>query len=238
MTLPYKRILLKISGEALMGDKNYGHDPAVMQRISQEILDIYNKGIEICLVVGGGNIFRGVTGAAMGMERTTADYIGMLATIMNALAMQNSLEKQGVQTRVLSAIPVSTICEPYIRRRATRHMEKGRIVIFAAGIGSPFFTTDTVAALRAVEMRCDLLLKGTQVDGVYSDNPNTNQDAVRYEEVTYKKVLKDELKIMDAAAISLAKENDMPIMVFSIQKPGELARVLQHQGEYTLIKVD
>jgi uridylate kinase len=193
-------------------------------------------GVEICLVVGGGNIFRGIAGAAAGMERSSADYMGMLATVMNALALQNLLEKKEVRTRVLSAIPMMTVCEPYVRRRAMRHMEKKRIVIFAAGTGNPFFTTDTAAALRAVEMNCDALLKGTQVDGVYTDDPRKNPKAKRYEKLDYKKVLADDLKVMDASAISLARENKVPIVVFSIHNKGGFADVIQGKGKFTIIQ--
>src|SRR5579883_2154350 len=207
---PYRRVLLKISGEALMGGQEYGLEPETVAAL----------GIQVCLVIGGGNIFRGVSGAAQGMERATADYMGMLATVINSLAMQAALESLGVQTRVQSAIPMSTVCEPYIRRRAVRHMEKGRVVIFAAGTGNPFFTTDTAAALRASEMGCDALLKGTKVDGVYSADPNKVTNAERYDRLTYLDVLARDLQVMDAAAISLARENRIPILVFSIQESG------------------
>lgn len=234
----YKRVLLKLSGEALMGDLKFGHDVKTIDRISSDIKEVYQMGIEICLVVGGGNIYRGVSAAAMGMERASADYMGMLATVINALALQNSLEKKGVPTRVLSAIPMMTICESYIRRRAVRHMEKGRVVIFASGTGNPFFTTDTAAALRAVEMSCDALFKGTQVDGVYSADPHKHNDAVRYNELTYKDVLTRDLAVMDASAISLARENNIPIIVFSIHNEGAFAEVVQKQGKYTIIQGD
>lgn len=231
----YKRVLLKLSGEALMGSRQFGQDRDTIQRFATDIAEAYHKGIQLCLVVGGGNIFRGVSGAAEGMDRATADQMGMLATTINALAIQNALDNIGIPSRVQSAITMSSICEPYIRRRAIRHMEKGRIVIFACGIGSPFFTTDTAAALRAVEMHCDVLLKGTQVDGVYSDNPRLNPEAKRYTTLSHMDVLKQELKIMDAAALSLAKENNLPIMVFSLHESGELWRVINHQGQFTLI---
>lgn len=231
----YRRVLLKLSGEALMGDREYGLDPVIVERIANEVKTVSELGVEICLVIGGGNIFRGMSGAAAGMERATADYMGMLATVMNALAMQNALERAGAATRVLSAIPMQTICEPYIRRRAVRHMEKNRIVIFAAGTGNPFFTTDTAAALRASEMGCDALFKATKVDGVYTADPFEVPDAERYETLTYMEVLSKDLKVMDAAAISLARENDIPILVFSILDSGAFANVIQRKGKYTII---
>lgn len=218
-----------------MGDLNYGIDLATVDRIADDVQAVVGQGVELCLVVGGGNIFRGLSGAAQGMDRASADQIGMLATVMNALALQNTMENKGIETRVQSAIPMSTISEPYIRRRAIRHMEKGRVVIFAAGTGNPFFTTDSAAALRAAEMKCDALLKGTQVDGVYSDDPKTNPDAEFHETLTYMDVLSRDLKVMDAAAISLARENDIPVLVFSIGEAGGLARVLAGQGRYTTI---
>ena len=233
---PYKRVLLKVSGEALMGDREYGLEPETVERVAAEVKAVVALGIEVCLVIGGGNIFRGISGAAQGMERASADYMGMLATVINSLAMQSALERQGVQTRVQSAIPMSTVCEPYIRRRADRHMEKGRIVIFAAGTGNPFFTTDTAAALRAVEMKCDLLVKATQVDGVYSADPRKDKTAVRYETLTFMDVLANELEVMDATAIALCRENDLPIMVFNLHEPGAFAKVLAGQGRYTLIE--
>ena len=232
----YRRVLIKLSGEGLMGGREYGLDGATVARIAEEIRSVVEMGIEVCLVIGGGNIFRGLSGAAAGMERTSADYMGMLATVINSLAMQNALEKAGLQTRVQSAIPMSTVCEPYIRRRADRHMEKGRIVIFAAGTGNPFFTTDTAAALRAVEMKCDLLVKATQVDGVYSADPKKDKNAVRYESLTFMDVLANELEVMDATAIALCRENDLPIMVFNLHEPGSFAKVLAGQGRYTLIE--
>ena len=215
----FKRVLLKVSGEALMGDGAYGIDVATVDRIAGEVKTALEQGAEVCMVIGGGNIFRGLTGAADGMDRSSADYMGMLATVMNALAMQNGLERQGVQTRVLSAIPMTTVCEPYIRRRAMRHMEKGRVVIFAAGTGNPFFTTDTAAALRAAEMSCDALMKGTNVDGVYSADPKKDATAERYDSLSYMDVLARDLKVMDASAVSLSRENGIPIIVFSIQNP-------------------
>lgn len=231
----YQRVLLKLSGESLMGDQGYGIDPKLVLRVAKEIRAIKAKGIEICLVVGGGNIFRGISGAAKGMERTTGDYMGMLATLMNALAIQDALEDLEVDTRVLSALPISAVCEPYIRRRAKRHIEKGRVVIFAAGTGNPFFTTDTAAALRAAEMNCDLILKGTRVDGVYSADPEKDKSATHLPQLTYKEVLSRDLAVMDASAISLARENGIPMIVFSINSEGALERVLQHQDRFTLI---
>ena len=234
-TPQYNRILLKISGESLMGERQFGLDPAMVNRVASEIATIVDYGVEVCVVIGGGNIFRGVSGAANGMERATADYMGMLATVMNALAMQSSLEQNGLQSRVQSALPISAVCEPYIRRRAVRHMEKKRIVIFAAGTGNPFFTTDTAAALRATEMGCDAILKATKVDGVYDADPEQNKNAKRYDALSYLDVLSRDLKVMDAPAISLAKENSIPILVFSIQKPGTLAEVVRGDGLHTLI---
>ena len=232
----FQRVLLKLSGEALMGRREYGLDNDTDRAIATDIGDVAGMGVQVCIVIGGGNIFRGVSGAASGMERAQADYMGMLATVMNALAMQSALEKCGVPTRVQSAIPMSSVCEPYIRRRADRHMENGRIVIFAAGTGNPFFTTDTAAALRAVEMKCDLLVKATQVDGVYSADPRKDTNAVRYETLTFMDVLANELEVMDATAIALCRENDLPIMVFNLHEPGAFAKVLAGQGRYTLIE--
>jgi uridylate kinase len=231
----YTRVLLKVSGEALMGRRDYGLDTETMARIAKDIADVVESGTQVCLVIGGGNIFRGVSGAAGGMDRAQADYMGMLATVMNALGMQSVLERRGVPTRVQSAIPMSSVCEPYIRRRAVRHMEKGRVVIFAAGTGNPFFTTDTAAALRAVEMNCDVLLKGTQVDGVYSADPRKVPGAERYDELTYLQVLSRDLAVMDAAAISVARENGLPIVVFNIHAPGSFAQVLRGEGPFTRI---
>jgi uridylate kinase len=230
-----KRVLLKLSGEALMGKRDYGLDTEVVTRIATDIRDVVAMGVQVCVVIGGGNIFRGVRAAAGGMDRAQADYIGMLATVMNALAMQNALEKRGVATRVQSAIPMASVCEPYIRRRAERHMEKGRAVIFAAGTGNPFFTTDTAAALRAAEMNCDMLLKGTQVDGVYSADPRKVADAVRFERLTYLEVLSRDLAVMDAAAISLARENGLPIIIFNIHAAGAFAQVMRGEGRFTTI---
>ena len=232
----YRRVLLKISGEALMGPQEYGLDQETVKRIARDVQAVNRMGVEICLVIGGGNIFRGVTAATQGMQRAAADYMGMLATVMNALAMQNALEQLGVHTRVQSAITMTAVCEPYIRRRALRHMEKGRVVIFAAGTGNPFFTTDTAAALRASEMGCDVLLKGTKVDGVYSADPRKVPDAQRYDRLTYLEVLSRDLKVMDAAAVSLARENRIPILVFSIQQEGTFADVIAGKGRFTIIK--
>lgn len=231
----YKRVLLKVSGEALMGKREYGLDTETVNRIAEDVAAVVGMGVQVSLVIGGGNIFRGVSAAASGMERAQADYMGMLATVMNALAMQNALERTGTPTRVQSAIPMATVCEPYIRRRAERHMEKGRVVIFAAGTGNPFFTTDTAAALRATEMGCDVLLKGTQVDGVYSADPRKVPDAVRYDELSYLEVLSRDLSVMDASAISLARENGLPIIVFNIHAPGAFAQVMRAEGNFTKI---
>ena len=231
----YKRVLLKISGEALMGSRDYGLDTDTVSAIAADVRDVIAMGIEVCLVIGGGNIFRGVAGASAGMDRAQADYMGMLATVMNALAMQSALEKLDVPTRVQTAIPMSSVCEPYIRRRAMRHLEKGRVVIFAAGTGNPFFTTDTAAALRAAEMNCNAMLKGTQVDGVYSADPRKDANAKRYEELTYLDVLARDLNVMDASAISLSRENKLPIIVFNIHAPGAFAAVMRGEGLFTRI---
>lgn len=239
MVVPtYKRVLLKISGEALMGSGQYGLDMDTVSSIAQDVQQVNRLGCEVCLVIGGGNIFRGLSSAAKGMERASADYMGMLATVMNALAMQNALETIGVDTRVLSAIPMTTICEPYVRRRAIRHMEKGRVVIFAAGTGNPFFTTDTAAALRAIEMGCDALLKGTQVDGVYDSDPKMNPHATRFDKLSYMDVLSKDLRVMDTSAISLARDNDLPILVFNIHEQGGFTRVLSGDGHATVIGDD
>ena len=232
----YKRILLKLSGEVLMGEQDYGIDPAYVARLAEEVKAAQETGLEMCLVIGGGNIFRGISAASKGLDRTTGDYMGMLATVMNALAMQNALEQLGVQTRVQSAIPMASVCEPYIRRRAERHLEKGRIVIFAAGTGNPFFTTDTGAALRAAEMGCDALLKGTSVNGVYDSDPKANPEAKRFETITYDKVLSDNLKVMDATAVALCRENAIPIVVFSIRERGNVVRVLAGEGVQTIVR--
>jgi uridylate kinase len=232
----FNRILLKLSGEVLMGEGQFGIDPETTGRMARQIADAKEAGYELCIVVGGGNIFRGLAGAAKGFDRTSADYMGMLATVMNALAMQNALEKIGVDTRVQSAIPMASISEPYIRRRAVRHMEKGRVVIFAAGTGNPYFTTDTAAALRAAEMNCDALFKGTSVDGVYDADPKKNKDAKRYETVTFNRVLADDLKVMDASAVALCRDNNIPIVVFNIREQGNLVRVLGGEGTATIVQ--
>ena len=232
----YKRILLKLSGEVLMGGQQYGIDPLFVAELAGEVKAARDTGLELCLVIGGGNIFRGMAAAAKGMDRAQADYMGMLATVMNALAMQSALEALGVETRVQSAIQMDTVCEPVIRRRAERHLEKGRVVIFAAGVGSPYFTTDSGAALRAAEMKCDALLKGTSVDGVYDCDPRSNPGAKRYETVDYDTVLADNLKVMDASAVALCRDNDIPIIVFSIREQGNLARVLAGEGMQTIVR--
>ena len=231
----YQRVLLKLSGEALMGRREYGLDNETVGAIANDIKDVVSMGVQVSVVIGGGNIFRGVSGAASGMDRAQADYMGMLATVMNALAVQSALEKRNVPTRVQSAIPMASVCEPYIRRRAERHMEKGRVVVFAAGTGNPFFTTDTAAALRATEMHCNALLKGTQVDGVYSADPRKVENATRYDQLTYLDVLSNDLGVMDAAAISLARENHLPIIVFNIHAPGAFAQVMRGEGAFTRI---
>ena len=232
----YRRVLLKLSGEALMGDGAYGIDLGTVDRIAADIRAVHDMGVQVCLVVGGGNIFRGVSIAAAGIERASADYMGMLATVLNALALQSVLERCGLHTRVQSAIPMTTVCEPYIRRRAVRHMEKGRVVVFAAGTGNPFFTTDTAAALRAVEMGCDALLKGTQVDGVYSADPKKVADAERYQELSFQDVLSRDLRVMDTSAVALARDNAIPIIVFSIHNPGAFASAVCGAGQFTLIR--
>jgi uridylate kinase len=232
----YRRVLLKISGEGLMGERDFGLCNETIDRIAREVKSVRDSGTQVCAVIGGGNIFRGISGAADGMERASADYMGMLATVINALAVQNALERMGVHTRVQSAIPMTTVCEPYIRRRAVRHLEKNRVVIFAAGTGNPFFTTDTAAALRAVEMGCDALLKATQVDGVYSADPHKVKDAQRYDSLTYLDVLARDLKVMDASAIALCRENRIPILVFSLHQSGAFADVVSGRGRFTIIK--
>ncbi len=234
--LKYRRVLLKLSGEGLMGEKAFGLDAQMLQRIADEIKTVHAMGVEVCLVIGGGNIFRGVSSAAANIERTSADYMGMLATVMNALAMQSALEAKGVATRVQSAIPMNTVCEPFVRRRAVRHMEKGRVVIFAAGTGNPFFTTDTAAALRAIEMNCDALLKGTQVDGVYSADPKKDSTATRYDALSYQDVLARDLRVMDTSAIALARDNGLPILVFSLHTSGAFAEVVDGRGTFTIVE--
>ena len=232
----FRRVLLKMSGEALLGDGEFGHDRRVLRQLADDCAAVHAMGVQLSLVIGGGNIIRGSTLAAAGVERSTADYMGMLGTVINALAVQSVIEQHaGIPTRVMSAIPMSAVCEPYIRRRAVRHLEKGRIVIFAAGTGNPFFTTDTAAALRAAEMSCDAILKGTQVDGVYSADPKRDSQARRYERLTYLEVLARDLKVMDASAISLARESNIPILVFSVHAPGAFARVLRGEGAHTII---
>ncbi len=236
MTRPrFNRILLKLSGEALMGTGQFGIDQDAVASLAQEVKAARDQGFELCLVIGGGNIFRGMAGAAKGMDRAQADYMGMLATVMNALAMQNALEQAGVETRVQSAIKMDQVCEPVIRRRAERHLAKGRVVIFAAGVGSPYFTTDTGAALRAAEMKCDALFKGTSVDGVYDADPKKVASAKRYDVIGYDRVLADDLKVMDASAVALCRDNDIPIVVFSIRQPGNLAEVLAGRGTATIV---
>tara|TARA_B100000579_G_scaffold433010_2_gene450976 strand:- start:40 stop:741 length:702 start_codon:yes stop_codon:yes gene_type:complete len=229
-------VLIKISGEVLMGDSQFGLDPPTVERVAQEIIAVHKLGVEVCMVIGGGNIFRGLQGSAKGMERTTADYMGMLATIMNALAVQSSLERHGVYTRVMSAISVDQICEPYIRRRAVRHLEKKRVCIFAAGTGNPYFTTDTAATLRATEMECQAIFKGTQVDGIYDKDPKLHSDAIRYDTVSYDLILQKNLRVMDASAIALARDNKMPIVVFSLKKVGGMKEVIQGHGRFTLVE--
>ena len=237
-TLPpvkFKRVMLKISGEALMGNQGFGLHPPTVARIAQEIKTVHDLGVEICMVIGGGNIFRGLQGSAQGMERTTADYMGMLATVMNALGMQSALEDLGLHTRVISAIPMEQICESYIRRRAVRHLEKKRICIFAAGTGNPYFTTDTAAALRASEMSCEAIFKGTKVDGIYDRDPALHIDAVRYDRISFDEALDKRLQVMDASAFALARENDLPIVVFSLDEPGGLRGILAGEGTYTQV---
>ena len=234
-SLKYKRLLLKLSGEALMGKSAYGIDMAVADRLAADVAEAVAAGCQIAIVVGGGNIFRGLQGAAKGMERATADYMGMLATVMNALAFANGLEQAGVEARVMSAIPMPTVCEPFVHTKALHHLETRRVVIFAAGTGNPFFTTDTTAALRAVEMRCDAMAKATQVDGVYSADPKKDPAAVRYDRLTYSEVLARDLKVMDGAAIALARDNDLPVIVFSIEEPGNLLKLLKGTAVATLV---
>jgi len=231
----YGRVLLKLSGEALMGDQPYGIDVKVVERLAGEVAEARNTGAQICLVIGGGNIFRGISGAASGMDRADADHLGMLATVMNAIAFQNALRNRDVPAYVLSAIPMHTVCEPYIRSRALRHIDAGAVVIFAAGTGNPFFTTDTTAALRAAEMDCEVVIKGTKVDGVYTADPAKDKTARRYDRLTYNEALAGELGIMDGAAIALARDNDIPIIVFSILEAGSLVEVVRGGGKFTLV---
>ena len=232
----FNRVMLKISGEALMGDQGFGLTPPTVQRIANEVKSVHDLGVEICMVIGGGNIFRGLQGSAQGMERTTADYMGMLATVMNALAMQSALEELGIHTRVISAITMNEVAEPYIRRRAVRHLEKKRVCIFAAGTGNPYFTTDTAATLRANEMACEAIFKGTKVDGVYDKDPAKFDDAIRYDAVSYDDVLQKRLGVMDASAIALARDNNLPIIVFSLDEPGGFKGILAGEGTYTRVQ--
>ncbi len=232
----YSRVLLKISGEALMGDQGFGLHPPTVARIAEEVRSVQELGVEVCMVIGGGNVFRGLQGSAQGMERTTADYMGMLATVMNALAMQSALEALGIHTRVISAIRMDEVAEPYIRRRAVRHLEKKRVCIFAAGTGNPYFTTDTAATLRATEMSCQAIFKGTLVDGVYDKDPAGCPDAMRYDRISYDDVLARNLKVMDASAVALARDNGLPIIVFSLDEPGGFRGVLAGEGTYTIVQ--
>jgi len=234
--LTYKRVLLKLSGEALMGNNGYGIDVAVADRLARDVGEAVAAGCKIAVVVGGGNIFRGLAGAAKGMDRATADYMGMLATVMNALALHNALERANTPARVLSAIPMSTVCESYVRPKALHHMERGRVVIFAAGTGNPFFTTDTAATLRAIEMNCDAVAKATQVDGVYDADPRKHPNAKRFDRLSYADVLSKNLKVMDGAAIALARDNGVPVIVFSIKEAGSLLKVLRGEGRATVIE--
>ena len=231
----FSRVMIKLSGEALLGSKEFGIDSDVVDKIALDVVNVAKNNIEVCIVVGGGNIFRGVAGASQGIERGTADSMGMLATVINALAIQNSIEKHNIPSRVLSAVPMQTVCEPFIRRKAIRHLEKGRVVIFAGGTGNPYFTTDTAAALRAAEMNCTVLMKGTKVDGVYTSDPVKDKNAERYENITYSKVLSDNLGIMDASAISLARDNSIPIIVFSIHAKNALVSIINGENKKTII---
>jgi uridylate kinase len=231
----YKRILLKLSGEALMGDQTYGIDPAVATRIAQDIAEIQALGVQTGVVIGGGNIFRGLAASARGMDRSTGDYMGMLATVINALALQDALEHNGVPTRVLTAIEMRAVAEPFIRRRAVRHLEKGRVVVFAAGTGNPYFTTDTAAALRAMEMKAEVILKATKVDGIYTADPVKHPDATRYDRISYLQVLQERLQVMDATAISLCMDNKLPILVFNLKTPGNIKRVVMGEAVGTVV---
>ena len=231
----WKKVLLKISGESLMGSDKFGINPTEVKLFAKEISEVVLSGLQICIVVGGGNIYRGISSSENGMDRTTGDYMGMLATVMNSLAIQNALEQIGIETRVQSALPISAVCEPYIKRRAIRHMEKGRVVIFAAGTGNPYFTTDTAAALRASEMNCEAIIKATLVDGVYSADPKVDKNAIKFDTMTYLEVLSKDLKVMDASSISLARENKIPIIVCSIVESNNLTKVLSGNGSYTII---
>ena len=234
--ITYKRVLLKMSGEVLMWPKEFGLDSKTVERVARDIKEVADMGVEVCVSVGAGNIFRGVSGAAEGMDRTQADYMGMLGIVINALALQSALEKINVDTRVMSAITMSAICEPYIRRKAMRHMEKGRVVIFAAGTGNPYFTSDTTAALRASEMNCNAILKGTKVDGVYTADPHKDTTAKRFDTISYMDVLTKDLRVMDATAISLARENNIPIIIFNVREEGNFARVMQGDGTFTTVQ--
>ena len=234
-TPPYRRILLKVSGEVLMGEASFGINMETLNKVADDIVEVVQTGVELCLVIGAGNIFRGLALASQGMDRSSADYMGMLGTVINALAVQSALEARGVHTRVQSAIPMDAVCEPYIRRRAIRHLEKGRVVIFAAGTGHPFFTTDTAAALRAAEVGCDALFKGTSVDGVYSADPKKSANAQRYDRLTYQDFLSQDLRVMDAAAITMMRDTQVPVVVFSIREPGNMLKVIKGQGVYTTI---
>ena len=233
--LKWKRVLLKLSGEALMGDSDFGISPEILKLVANEINDVRKLGVELCLVLGGGNIYRGISGVSRGMDRTTGDYMGMLATVINSLALQNSLEEKNIETRVMSALPKSAVCEPYIRRKAARHIEKGRVVIFAAGTGNPYFTTDTAAALRASEMNCDLIIKATLVDGIYSADPKKDKKAIRFDRLSYMDVLSKDLKVIDASAVSLARENNIPLIISSIFENGNLLKIFEGKGVFTIV---
>ena len=232
---PFKRVCLKLSGEALMGEESFGLDPAVVSRVASEIKSVYDSGVELCIVIGGGNIFRGVQGASKGMDRTSSDYMGMMATIINALALQNALEKIAVDVRVQSAIPMETVCESYVRRKAVKHLQKKRVVIFAGGTGNPYFTTDTTAVLRASEMNCNVLLKGTKVDGIYSADPGLDPKATRYDHLSYEKVIRDKLNVMDMSAIALARDNELPLLVFSIKEINAFRNCIEGSGKCTVV---
>ncbi len=236
MALKFKRVLLKLSGEALMGSQPYGIDPQVVETVAREVMEVYKKGVQLAVVIGGGNIYRGIAASASGMERSSADYMGMLATVLNALALQNSLEKLGVVTRVQSAIEMKELAEPYVRRRAIRHLEKDRVVIFAAGTGNPYFTTDTAAALRAMEVGAEVILKATKVDGVYSADPMKDKNAKKFDELTYLEVLQKQLKVMDATAISLCMDNDLPIIVFNLKQPGSILKAVSGKKVGTIVR--
>ena len=233
--IKWKRVLLKLSGEALMGNGSFGINPEVIKKVADDINDILKLGVELCIVLGGGNIYRGISGVSRGMDRTTGDYMGMLATVINSLALQNSLEEMKIETRVQSALPISAVCEPYIRRKAYRHLEKGRVVIFAAGTGNPYFTTDTAAALRASEMNCNVMIKSTLVDGIYSSDPKIDKNAQRYDRLSYMEVLSKDLKVIDASAVSLARENKIPLIISSIFENGNLLKIFEGKGVYTIV---